>query len=115
MRNVFLIVQRDGPASERGKAKIVKNPDWDGDWEARYFPDVPSERVSAFFVDGIEPTGSSEGFYYTCEMVQGQPGSCMLFVGPGADDAKVQAVEAALRQRHRLDTVKRFIVTQWVD
>lgn len=61
-------------------AKLVTKPNWDGDWEQRYFPNADPEYITASRIDGVtdctnmlynEELSGPDGMHFTLFSVIG--------------------------------------------
>jgi hypothetical protein len=72
------------------KARLIRNPDWDGDWTERYFPGADPDDVCAWSVDGVAETKNEEagGIFFNEELAGPDGMSFMLLPEPkhSADD-----------------------------
>lgn len=73
-------------------AKMVAGPNWDGDWEKRYWPDVDSSLVEARMID------SWTGTYPVAEELSGPDGMHFtIFVPAGESRENIDKAKHAIR------------------
>jgi hypothetical protein len=103
MPRSYFIIRRDTPFANRGVAKIVTSPNFDGDWHGRYFPCNTWETVDA--VHRFEQVETDAGpLWFDAELAGPDGVSVIIYAEP--DSTPEQIEQAKRRIRHQRDVVR---------
>lgn len=75
-----------------GKARVVKDPNWDDGWEGHWFPGADPLNVGAWSIDGV-----AEDIFFNEELAGPDGMSFLLFPEPKHDSEAVKKAKKWLR------------------
>ena len=110
--NTHILVKRESPTANRGKAMMVDKPDFDGDWHGRYFAGSGWETVDAYRV--YEETGTDPPIPYHWELAGPGGASFLLFIPPGTSREAIANAKAWLRNARDVVYLSTFRITEWL-
>lgn len=97
------IINRESEFSNRGKAKVVNGPNFDGDWQGRYFPGYDWRTVQAVTrFEQVDCGGAS--LWFDAELAG--PGGVSVVIYAEPDTTPEQITAAKHRLRNQLDVVR---------
>ena len=111
--NTHILVKRESPTANRGKAMMVDKPDFDGDWHGRYFAGSGWETVDAYRV--YEETGTDPPLTFHWELAGPDGASFLLFIPPGTSREAEANAKAWIRNARDVVHLSTFRITEWVE
>jgi hypothetical protein len=108
----YVILNRPNPFANHGRAMVVTNPDFDGEWWNRYFPNSKWDVVDAVRID--DATGTKTPVMFNEELAGPDGMSFMLIQGPGMTDEHILAAMQWLRRRRDVVRFHVLRIDEWL-